>query len=63
MFDSTQVTLSSDELITLKAAMSAEIRNIDQLVKISGDPHGIQAKNREMAEDLYKKLGAALKRV
>ncbi len=63
MFDSTRVTLSLDELITLKAAMSTEIRNIDQLVEITCDPHGVQAKNKAMAEALYKKLGVALKRV
>lgn len=63
MFDRTRVTLSLDEIITLKAVMSTEIRNIDRLVEATGDPHGVQAKNKAMAEALYKKLGAALKRV
>lgn len=41
--------------------MNAEIRRIDNLVEIIGDPNGIQARNRALAEALYEKFGKALR--
>ncbi len=63
MYGSTRVTLSLDELTTLKAAMAFEVQRIGELVECIGDPNGIWAKNRAEAESLYEKLGRALERV
>ena len=63
MYGSTRVTLSMDELISLRAEMKTRIREIDRLVEIIGDPNGVQAENKAMAEALYEKFGTALKRV
>lgn len=63
MYGCTRVTLSMDEIIALKAMLRGEIRNIDRLVGFVGDPSGIKAEDKALAQSLYEKLGRALKRV
>ena len=59
----TRVQLSMDELIALKAMLKSEIRNIDRIVELIGDPAGVQAEDKALAQALYEKFGRALKRV
>lgn len=63
MYGNTRVVLSLDEIITLRAAMSTEVRLFDRLIEAVGDPNGVQEKNKAMAEGLYEKLGMALERI
>ena len=58
----TRVQLSMDELIALKAMLKSEIRNIDR-IELSGDPAGVKAEDKALAQALYEKFGRALKRV
>lgn len=61
----TRVQLSMDELIALKAMLKSEIRNIDRIVELIGDPAGVKAEDKALAQAqaLYEKFGRALKRV
>lgn len=59
----TRVSLSMDEILLLRAAIRGEIRNIDKLVEITGDPSGVKAEDKAIAEGVYDKLGKALKRI